>query len=755
MMPSAMLASLSTRMGFWARSARDQARHRWHQSLRGLRPLTRGWRERVHAAVRDADSLHAWLCPGVPRSRDPLYQEWLCRHFPSERALRGLREEMASLRVTPTISVMVPVRETPDRFLREMIESVRAQVYPHWQLCLVDDGPSPPHVRTMLAQHARTDSRIEVRASEKRVGMAAALNPAARMAKGHFLALLDPEDLLTPDALFEVARTLDQHPDADMIYSDEDTVDETGLLSGPFFKPDFCPDSFLSRLYTSHLTVLRRALVLELGGFRSEYEGGERYDLALRLCERTSAGRIRHIPRILYHRRLHAGSAARDAAPMPCTADADRRALEAAIARRGEPARVLPAEGGAGWIVRYGITRPGKVSIIIPTRDQPEILETCLGSIFERSAAWPDFEVIVVDNGSTEPRTLALLEAWRAREPDRFHTIRLDIPFNFSLLCNRGAATSRGDYLLFLNNDTKVITDDWLPAMMEQAQRPSIGAVGALLLYEDGTVQHAGAILGLGGVAAHSHRGSPGDGPGYAGQLASVNNYLSVAGACLMCRRRLFEEMGGFDEVLPGDYEDVDLCLRFFERGLWNVCLPHVRLYHYESKSRGKDYGHKDPEQRRHNVDYVVAKWRKYIDHDPCYNPNLTRSHEDYRINLDELEPRHAVAYDSRARETSRFLCVVDEASACGGALVVRGWAMGRAGEPLRCARVEGAGLAADATVGLPRPDVRQCYPQLGNEAPGFHLHAPLPPGAARRLRVTLELRADGLAERIDLKVRA
>jgi GT2 family glycosyltransferase len=743
-------------MGFWARSARDHARHHLGLGPRNRRSVIFGLRERVHAAVRDTDSLHNWLCPGVPRSRDPRYQEWLCQNAPSERRLGALRDEVSGLRVRPAISVIVPVYETPERFLREMIDSVKAQVYPDWQLCLVDDGSKQPHVKEVLSQGAETDARIKVLSFETNRGMVAASNAAAAMANGEFLALLDHDDLLTPDALFEVARTLNEHRDADMVYSDEDKVDETGLLSGPFFKPDFCPDSFLSRMYPCHLIVLRRSLFEELQGFRAEYEGGHVYDLTLRLTERTSLERIRHIPRILYHWRMHAGSTAQDAAQKPYVYDADRRAIQAAVDRRGEPGRVAASPGPAGcWITRYEITRPGKVSIIIPTRDQPEILEACIASIFERSAAFSDFEVIVVDNGSVEPRTLQLFETWRTREPERFQAVRVDVPFNFSLLCNRGVQASRGDYLLFLNNDTKVITDDWLPAMIEQAQRPSVGAVGALLLYEDGTVQHAGAILGLGGVAAHSHRGAPGDSPGYAGQLVSINNYLSVAGACLMCRRTLFEELQGFDEVLPGDYEDVDLCLRMFERGLWNVCLPHVRLYHFESKSRGKDYRHKDPEQRRHTVDYIVSKWRKYIDHDPCYNPNLTRAHEDYRINLDDREPQDLAAFDSRTDRKRPFLCVVDEASAHGGALVVRGWAMGRGGERLRRAQVVGGGVAADALIGLPRPDVLQSYPELGNETAGFHLHTPLPPTATRRLRVTLELSAFDLTERIELKVRA
>ena len=428
--------------------------------------------------------------------------------------------------------------------------------------------------------------------------------------------------------------------------------------SGPFFKPDWEPShSFLSRMYTCHLSAYRRSLVEEIGRFRTGFEGGQSYDLALRLTERTS--RIHHIPKVLYHWRMHSESTAADDSQKLHVYEADRRALQDAVDRRGEPGIVLRVPGElACYAVRYQILEMRKVSIVLPSRNQGEMLNTCLGSIFSRTT-WTDFEVILVDNGSTEPRALEAIADWGRREPERFRALHLDIPFNFSTLCNAGARAAHGDYLLFLNNDTEVITPDWIEAMVEQAQRRSIGAVGALLLYEDGTIEHAGAILGLGGLAAHSHRGFPSTTPGYAGQVASTNNYLSVAGTCLMLRRVLFEECGGFDERLPGDYEDVDLCLKLWTRGLRNVVLPHVRLFHDQSISRGRDYVRRDPGQRSLRHHTHSGALAEYIDHDRCYNPNLTRGSEDYGLDVAHVRktrthPAPTIRPRLRVRDKSR-----------------------------------------------------------------------------------------------------
>ena len=391
----------------------------------------------------------------------------------------------------------------------------------------------------------------------------------------------------------------------------EDKVDEHGVLSGPFFKPDWCPDSFLSRMYVCHLTVLRRGLVEALGRFRTEYEGGHVYDLVLRLTERSD--RILHIPKILYHWRIHSDSTARDPAVKPWVYEADHRALQRAIDRRGQPGQVVPVPGFPGfYIVRYQIRQYDKVSIIIPTRDHAELLDKCLASVFAKST-YPDFEVILIDNGSVEPPTAQLIATWTKREPERLRCIRLDIPFNFSRLCNHGVAHARGTYLLFLNNDTEVITPDWIDGMVEQAQRPAIGAVGALLIYADGSIQHAGAILGLGGLAAHSHRGCSSESPGYAGQVISINNYLSVAGACLMCRRTVFDEVGRFLEDLPSGYEDVDLCFSIRSLGFKTIYQPKSAVIHYRGGTAGTDTRNGFKRYQEINRKKFREKWRDVL----------------------------------------------------------------------------------------------------------------------------------------------
>ncbi len=600
----------------------------------------------------------------------------------------------------------MPVRDPLTLFLQEAIESVRSQIYPHWQLCIADDGSTRPEVRALLAEAAAGDPRIDLVTLPESRGIVAASNAALALTRGELVAFLDHDDLLTPDALYEIERLLNDHPDADMIYSDEDKVDAEGKLSGPVFKPDWCPDSFLSRMYTCHLSAYRRELVMSLGGLRSEYEGGQAYDLALRVSERARS--IHHIPKVLYHWRMHAASTAADSSEKIYVYEADKRAIEDALARRGEPARVERVPGELGfYITRYALKASPRVSVIIPSRDHGGMLHRALDSIFSRTQ-YGDYEVLVVDNGSTEPRAREVLADWSRREPQRFRVAPLDIPFNFSTLCNHGVDRASGEILLFLNNDIEVIDGDWLSAMLEQAQRPSVGAVGARLFYEDGSIQHAGAILGLGGLAAHSHRGAPGTSPGYMHQVWTINNYSSVAGACLMCRREVFDEVGRFDEQLPGDYEDVDFCLKLMRKGYWNVYLPHVRLYHYEAATRGRDYAERDPEGRAHAVKLMQTRWSDIIAHDPCYSPNLTRDREDYGLRIERIDVVE-IRFQPRLLN---FLACVDRAAAIDGrTLVLRGWAMGRRGDaPASIEVAVGGEPCGEAAYGYVREDVRSVH---------------------------------------------
>ncbi|QYO67460.1 glycosyltransferase [Leptolyngbya sp. 7M] len=567
-------------------------------------------------------------------SNDADYERWLEQHNPTAADLRRMAEVAVTFTYQPLISILMPVYNTPEPFLQAAIQSVLDQVYQNWELCIADDASSESHVRAILNSYASQDSRIKVAFRDQNGHISAASNTALSQAEGEYIALLDHDDVLAPEALYEMVALLNQHPEADMIYSDEDKLDSQGHRTHPFFKPDWCPDSFLSRMYTCHLGLYRRHLVERVGGFRVGYEGSQDYDLVLRLTEQTN--HIFHIPKVLYHWRMHSSSTASDQTVKSYAELAAKRAILNACSRRGELARavITQPEFPGVYIVRYQITDYRPVSIIIPTRNHAEMLDRCLQSIFQKSN-YPNYEVILIDNGSDELSTFNVINRWKRYEPERFVCYSLNIPFNYSKLNNYAFSKARGDYLLFLNNDTEVITDDWIEAMVEQVQRPSIGVVGTQLLYPDHTIQHAGVILGIGGIAGHSHKYFSADHPGYFSQIASVNNYSALTAACIMCRRSLFEQVEGFDETLAVAFNDVDLCLRIKQLGYQNIYLPHVQLYHHESKSRGLEDTLEKQHRFRQEIATMHKRWKHLLLQDPCYSPHLTLKREDYSLRLE------------------------------------------------------------------------------------------------------------------------
>ncbi len=567
-----------------------------------------------------------------PAIADPMYQLWREQHEPRQADLEKMVETIDLFSYQPVISVIVPIYNTPDKFLREAINSVINQIYPYWELCLADDASTAAEVKPLLDEYAAKDSRIKVAFRPENGHISAASNSALELATGEFICLLDHDDVLTPDALYEVALLLNRHPDADLIYSDEDKISFDGQLVNPYFKPEWSPESFLSRMYTCHLGTYRRSIIEDIGGWRLGYEGAQDYDLVLRFTEKTD--KIYHIPKVLYRWRMHAGSAAGGTDAKPYAYKASLKALQDAIERRGEKGTVYGIPDYLGHhLVRYEITDYKKVSIIIPTRDLAEDLERCLESIFTQSS-YPNYEVILIDNGSIESETHQLIAKWKQKEPTRFNCYPLDIPFNFSKLNNYGVSQATGDYLLFLNNDTEVVTTDWIEAMVEQVQRPQIGAVGALLLFPDDTVQHAGVVMGLGGIAGHSYYRMTSQMPGYFGNLIGFNNVSAVTGACLMCRRDVFEQMEGLDEALTVAYNDVDFCLKLLDSGYRNLYLPHVVLYHHESKSRGYEDSPEKKARLKQESQIMENRWQKYIDNDPFYSPHLTRVCQNYSIRV-------------------------------------------------------------------------------------------------------------------------
>jgi O-antigen biosynthesis protein len=430
-------------------------------------------------------------------SLDIAYSKWLNKNYPREADLHKMTETLEIFSYKPIISAIVSVFDPSEQFLRETIESVINQIYPYWELCLAEDVSSPQYVNSILQEYAAKDARVKVVSRTKNGDISQASNLALNIATGEFITLLAHNDLLTSDALYEVALLLNRYPQADMIYSDEDKILEDGSLKDPFFKPDWCPDSFLSRMYTANLGIYRRSLVTKIGGFRGEYAGSQDYDLVLRLTEQTE--NIFHIPKILYHSRFY---------PKPKSSvdnsfsDASQRAIADALHRRNESGKVIPISDGH-HTVRYDIKDFKLVSIIIPTKNLDKVLNKCLISIFEKTQ-YPNYEVLVIDNGSNEQETFEVFNQWKLKEPNRFRCEELNIAFNYSKINNYAANLAKGEYLLFLNNDTEVITHDWIEAMVEQAQRNSVGAVGGLLLYPDNTIQHAGVVLVFGVAALFS-----------------------------------------------------------------------------------------------------------------------------------------------------------------------------------------------------------------------------------------------------------
>ena len=598
-------------------------RNAWFSLKRRLKLDATGPLPRFDPEIDESDD--AWL-------RELPYDRWILANRVRVADERRMRETIEVLPLRPRFSVVMPVYEPPEQFLREAIESVLAQVYRDWELCVVDDASPSAYVRRVIEEYAAVDDRIKPVLRERNGHIAAASNSGLEVATGEFVALLDHDDVLAPDALFECALVVNRHPDVDVIYSDEDKIDEKGRRSLPYFKPDWSPDSLLARNYISHLGVYRRSVMADAHGFREGFEGSQDYDLLLRITERTQ--RVEHIPRVLYHWRAHAESTAGTRDQKGYAISAGARAIAEALERRGEPGRVDVDENRPGiYTVRYALQRPGRVSIVMPTRDHGDDVDRALRSIFERST-YADFEVVLLDNGSRDPASLRIFAAWAAREKERVRVVPYDVPFNFSAINNYAVAKATGAYLLFLNNDTEVISPDWLEAMLEQAQRPSIGAVGAKLLYGDGTVQHAGVVVGLGGVAGHSHKYYAGGEPGYFYTLQTVNNFSAVTAACLMLRRAVFDEVGGFDDQLAIAFNDVDFCLRIREAGYRNVYLPHVELYHHESKSRGLEDTPEKQARFLQEQRVMHARWSTDVVPDPYYNVNLTRDAEDYAIGV-------------------------------------------------------------------------------------------------------------------------
>jgi GT2 family glycosyltransferase len=522
---------------------------------------------------------------------------------------------------TPLVSVVMPVFNTPERYLRKALSSVVGQLYPNWELCVADDASTAPHVKAVLAEYATKDRRLRIVSRPKNGGISEATNSAVDVATGEYIAFLDHDDVLPAQALYMVAREIARDPELDVIYSDEDKISRWGRRYDPHFKSDWNPDLFLGQNMISHLGVYRTSLVREVGGLRPEFDGSQDYDLALRIVERIEPRRIRHIPHILYHWRAAAGSAARSGGEKPHAVEVARRAVADHLRRRRIRANVAFIPRSPFLQIRYELDVEPAVSIIVPTKDQKDLLSRCVSGILERTR-YENLELLIVDNRSVERATHAYLDKI-ATDP-RVRVLCYDEPFNFSLINNWAAKQAAGEVLLFLNNDTEVIGPDWLRHLVANACRSEVGAVGAKLIYPSGRVQHAGVILGLGGVARHFHLGYQRHDPGYFSRAVLQQNLSAVTAACLATRRTVFQEVGGFDGRLRIAFNDVDLCLRIRQRGYLILWTPLAELYHHESASRGSDLLSGRHQEFSQENEYMRSKWGWVLHRDPYFNPNLS-----------------------------------------------------------------------------------------------------------------------------------
>ena len=560
------------------------------------------------------------------------YERWVTTYdtLTNDR-LSAQRESSRHLPRRPVISILVPVYNTPEKWLAKAIASVGEQTYSNWELCLADDASTAPHIRPLLEKYAAADPRIKVCFREKNGHISAASNSALELATGEFIALLDHDDELTPHALYEVVMAHNADPTTDFFYSDEDKIDEEGHRHEPYFKPDFLPDLFLGQNYTSHLTVYRASLMRQAGGFRIGYEGSQDWDLALRVVTlMPDHSKIRHIPKILYHWRAIPGSTALLSSEKNYPVKAAKKALTDHFARLKQTIELIPVPGDH-WRVKYPLpAQPPLVSLLIPTRNGLKFLQRCVDSILAKTT-YPNYEILIIDNGSDDPATLSYFK--NVSKKPAVRVVPYDAPFNYSAINNFAAKQAKGTVLGLLNNDLEVIHADWLDEMVSQALRPQIGCVGAMLYYPNDTVQHAGVIIGLGGVAGHAFRDFNRGTEGVFNRARLVQNYGAVTAACLVIRKAVFDQVGGLDEKhLAVAFNDVDFCLKVRAAGYLNLWTPFAELYHHESASRGVEDTPEKHERFRGEVETMMKRWEKELKHDPAYNPNLTLELTDFTL---------------------------------------------------------------------------------------------------------------------------
>jgi GT2 family glycosyltransferase len=563
------------------------------------------------------------------------YGRWLANHYPDAVELYDLKKEQAAFTYRPLVSILTPTYDTNLEHLTECIRSVQSQIYENWELCIVDDASPNEAVRKKIKELAAEDTRIKYTFLKKNGHISAATNAALTMASGEFIGLLDHDDVLWPNALHEVVKALNNDKKLDFIYSDEEKIHYSRQdHQNPFFKPDWNPEFLQCVNYITHFAVLRKTVIDGVGGFRGKYDGAQDWDLFLRVTNATK--RMYHIPTVLYSWRMSETSTASNTEAKPYVVEAQKAALEDSLTAQGKKGEVKRGEAKDYWTVQYKLEKQPLVSIVIPTKNQYKVVRRCIESIYKKTT-YQNFEIVLVDTGSTDRSVLR----WYKTLLKQHENLRLvewpEKPFSYARSCNYGAEQAKGKYLVMLNNDTEVVTPDWLELLLGDAQQEDVGPVGCLLFYPGGElIQHAGIGIGLGGFAANllSHVNIASTQPLQHLYGRTRHQVSAVTAACLMIKKSRYDEVGGFDEAFRVTYNDVDLCLRLGEAGYRSIYNPAVKLIHHESISVGLP----TEKKKRDTTEFDAAKrlflerWGTYVAHDPQLNPNISRDNARFEI---------------------------------------------------------------------------------------------------------------------------
>lgn len=563
-------------------------------------------------------------------TREIPYQKWIVRHLPSARELEKQRHEKFDYQ--PKISIVVPLYKTPEKYLHQLVESIKAQTYPNWELCLSDGSGADSPLRKTLEALEKSDERLKVIRNEKPLRIAENTNAGMEAATGDYIAFADHDDELTPHALFQCVKAVNENRDIRLLYSDEDKMSMDGhKFFQPHLKPDYNPDLLCTVNYICHLFVVRRDVVDQVGLFRPEFDGAQDYDFIFRCVEAVKPEEIYHIPKILYHWRCHEDSTAENPESKTYAFEAGKRAIEEHYRRTGIHAEVFQGEFLGLYRTRFIRDHDPLISIIIPNKDHTDDLKRCMDSI-DKHSTYQNYEYIIVENNSTEEKTFQFYKKLEAEHP-KARVVYWDREFNYSAINNYGASFAKGEYLLLLNNDTEIINEDCLEELLGYCMRSDVGAVGARMYYEDDTIQHAGVVIGFGGIAGHCFVLQPRGTTGYCHRIICAQDYSAVTAACMMVKKSAFDQVGGLTEELAVAFNDIDFCMKLRAAGYLIVYNPYAELYHYESKSRGLEDTPEKVARFNKEIATFEKRWPDIMrDGDPYYNPNLTLKSQDFSL---------------------------------------------------------------------------------------------------------------------------